>query len=222
MRTIFDVRVHAMRAFTKSIFHKDGCAEHLATRRAFGIGALGMLLACLIATATMAAGADDVGTAQSIIRSQEEAFARDDAAAAYGFAAPGLQHYFQNPDGFMAMVRNGYAPVYRHRSFDFGESEIVDGKIVQDVQIIDADGVAWDALYTLETQPDGSLKISACILKKAVISRLRLLTEPQGKRRRMPRGLICRRVVSPTIVRHIATRPTLDHSDVRGDRQARG
>jgi len=169
MRTIFAVRVRAMRAFTKSIFPKDVCAKRLATRR-LGIGTLGMLLACLIATATMAAGADDVGTAQSIIRSQEQAFARDDAAAAYGFAAPGLQHYFQNPDGFMAMVRNGYAPVYRHRSFDFGESKIVDGKIVQDVQIIDADGVAWDALYTLETQPDGSLKISACILKKAVIS----------------------------------------------------
>jgi hypothetical protein len=161
--------VFAMRAFTKSIFPKDVCAKRLATRR-LGIGTLGLLLACSIATATMAAGADDVGTAQSIIRSQEQAFARDDAAAAYGFAAPELQHYFQNPDGFMAMVRKGYAPVYRHRSFDFGESKIVDGKIVQDVQIIDADGVAWDALYTLETQPDGSLKISACILKKAVIS----------------------------------------------------
>jgi Domain of unknown function (DUF4864) len=52
----------------------------------------------------------------------------------------------------------------------FGEARIVDGKILQEVQIIDADGVAWDALYTLETQADGSLKISACILKKAVIS----------------------------------------------------
>jgi Domain of unknown function (DUF4864) len=70
----------------------------------------------------------------------------------------------------MAMVRKGYAPVYRHRTFDFEDAKIVDGKILQDVQIIDADGVAWDALYTLETQPDGSLKISACILKKAVIS----------------------------------------------------
>jgi hypothetical protein len=41
---------------------------------------------------------------------------------------------------------------------------------MQEVQIVDAGGVAWDALYTLETQPDGSLRISACILKKAVIS----------------------------------------------------
>jgi hypothetical protein len=38
------------------------------------------------------------------------------------------------------------------------------------VQIVDADGVAWDALYTLEKQSDGSLRISARISKKAVIS----------------------------------------------------
>ena len=129
-----------------------------------------LLIACLIATAGFAAGADDVGTAQSIISAQEQAFARDDAATAYGFAAPGIQSFYRSPEGFMFMVRNGYAPVYRHRSFAFGEAKIVDGKIMQDVQIVDADGVAWDALYTLERQADGSLKISACILKKAVIS----------------------------------------------------
>jgi hypothetical protein len=67
-------------------------------------------------------------------------------------------------------VRNSYAPVYRHRSFEFGIAKVVDGKIIQNVDIIDADGVAWDAVYTLEPQPDGSLKISACVLKKAVTS----------------------------------------------------
>jgi hypothetical protein len=70
----------------------------------------------------------------------------------------------------MYMVRNGYAPVYRHRSFEFGEARIADGKIYQDVQIIDEAGEAWDAQYTLEPQEDGSLKISACILKKSVVS----------------------------------------------------
>jgi hypothetical protein len=128
------------------------------------------LIACLIGPVAFAASAEDIDAAQSIISAQEQAFARDDAATAYSFASPTLQSYFRNPDGFMYMVRNGYAPVYRHRSFVFGEARIVDGKILQDVQIVDADRVAWDALYTLETQADGSLKISACILKKAVIS----------------------------------------------------
>lgn len=129
-----------------------------------------LLIACLITSAGFAAGADDVGTAQSIISAQEQAFAHDDAATAYGFAAPGIQSFYRSPDGFMYMVRNSYAPVYRHRSFVFGQARVVDGKILQEVQIVDADGAPWDALYTLETQADGSLKISACILKKAVTS----------------------------------------------------
>ena len=127
-------------------------------------------IAVLIAAGAAARAADDIATAQSVIKAQEEAFGRDDAATAYSFAAPGIQSFYRSPEGFMFMVRNGYAPVYRHRSFAFGEAKIVDGKIMQDVQIVDADGVAWDALYTLERQADGSLKISACILKKAVIS----------------------------------------------------
>jgi hypothetical protein len=144
--------------------------RHVSVRRMFVMRGLICLAACLLGPAAFAASADDIGAAQSIISAQEKAFGRDDAVTAYGFASPALQSYFRNPDGFMYMVRNGYAPVYRHRSFVFGEARIVDGKILQDVQIVDADGVAWDALYTLETQADGSLKISACILKKAVIS----------------------------------------------------
>jgi hypothetical protein len=47
---------------------------------------------------------------------------------------------------------------------------IVDGKIKQQVHIVDADGAAWEALYTLEPQSDGTLKIASCILSKAVVS----------------------------------------------------
>jgi hypothetical protein len=131
---------------------------------------LALLLACLIGTAVCARAGDDVPAAQAIIRAQEEAFSRDDDAAAYAFAAPALHGYFQTPERFMFMVRNGYAPVYRHRSFEFGEAAVVDGKIRQLVHIIDADGAAWEALYTLEQQEDGTYKISACVLTKAVIS----------------------------------------------------
>ena len=144
--------------------------RHVFARRDFLIRVSIFLIACLIGPAAFAAAADDIGAAQSIIRAQEEAFARDDGATAYSFASPTLQSFFRNPDGFMSMVRNGYAPVYRNKSFEFGESRVVDGKIVQDVQIVDADGVAWDARYTLEPQPDGSLRISSCVLVKAVTS----------------------------------------------------
>jgi hypothetical protein len=129
--------------------------------------ALLLLVSLLLALASPASAGDDVATAQSIIRSQAEAFSHDDAAAAYSYAAPAIRGMFPQADIFMSMVRNSYAPVYRHRCFDFGEARIADGQIAQQVHIIDADGGAWEALYTLELQPDGSLKIIGCVLLKA-------------------------------------------------------
>ena len=129
--------------------------------------ALFLLAMLLISLAGPARAADDVAAAQGVIRSQVEAFSRDDAAAAYSHAAPAIQEIFPQADIFMSMVRNSYAPVYRHKSFDFGEARVADGTIVQRVHIVDAEGIAWEALYTLELQPDGSVKITGCVLLKA-------------------------------------------------------
>jgi hypothetical protein len=126
-----------------------------------------LLAVCLIGLASPACAGDDVAAAQSVIRSQAEAFGHDDAAAAYSYAAPAIRGMFPQADIFMSMVRNQYAPVYRHRSFEFGESRVSDGQIAQQVHIIDADGGVWEALYTLELEPDGSLKIIGCVLLKA-------------------------------------------------------
>ena len=131
---------------------------------------LALLVAFLIGSGALARAGDDVAAGRAVIQSQQDAFSHDDGAAAYTFASPALQSFFRTPETFMSMVRNGYAPVYRNKSFEFGESRVIDGKIVQDVQIVDADGVAWDARYTLEPQPDGSLRISSCVLVKAVTS----------------------------------------------------
>jgi hypothetical protein len=128
---------------------------------------IALLFALLIVCASPAVAGDDVATAQSIIRSQVEAFARDDAAAAYSYAAPGIHERFPQADIFLGIVRDSYAPVYRHKSFEFGEARVADGKIALMVHIIDADGVPWEALYTLEQQDDGSLKISGCMLIKS-------------------------------------------------------
>jgi hypothetical protein len=126
-----------------------------------------LLLTLLVAAPASATAADDGSAAQNVIRRQEQALARDDGATAYAEAAPEIHAIFPSPDIFMAMVKQGYAPVYRHKSFEFGETKTDGGKIAQRVHIIDANGEAWDALYTLETQADGSLKITGCSLLKA-------------------------------------------------------
>ena len=125
-----------------------------------------LLAALLIGLASPACAADDVAAAQSVIRSQAEAFSRDDAAAAYSYAAPAIKGIFPRAEIFMSMVQQGYAPVYRHKSFEFGEGRVADGMIAQRVHIIDANGEAWEALYTLEQQADGSYKITGCSLLK--------------------------------------------------------
>jgi hypothetical protein len=125
-----------------------------------------LLVALLIGVSAPARAADDVAAAQKVIRSQVEAFGRDDAATAWSHAAPAIREVFPQ-DIFMAMVRGSYAPVYRHKSFEFGEARVADGRIAQRVRIVDAEGVPWEALYTLEQQPDGSVKISGCTLLKA-------------------------------------------------------
>jgi hypothetical protein len=124
-------------------------------------------LAFLLACATPAiAENDDVATAQRIIRSQLDAFAHDDAGAAYSFASPGIRRLYPQSEAFLGMVQRNFAPVYRHQSFEFGDAQAAAGTVVQRAHIVDSNGEPWEALYTLERQEDGTLKISGCVLIK--------------------------------------------------------
>jgi Domain of unknown function (DUF4864) len=125
------------------------------------------LLVTLLLIFVAPARADDLAAAQSVIRAQEQAFGRDDAAAAYSYAAPEIRERFPDAEIFMSMVREAYTPVYRHKSFEFGEARSEGDWIAQGVHIVDANGEMWEALYTLAREPDGSLKITGCTLLKA-------------------------------------------------------
>ena len=126
-----------------------------------------LLLTLLLMVAAPGRAADDIAAAQNVISAQEQAFDRDDAAAAYSFAAPAIKKIFPSADIFMLMVQNTYAPVYRHRSFEFGEAKVDGDRVAQRVHIADANGEAWEALYTLEREADGSFKITGYTLSKA-------------------------------------------------------
>jgi hypothetical protein len=75
-----------------------------------------LLLTLIFGLTAPASAADEVAAARSVISSQAEAFSRDDAAAAYSYAAPAIREMFPRADIFMFMVQNSYAPVYRHKS----------------------------------------------------------------------------------------------------------
>src|SRR3954464_15147029 len=83
--------------------------------------AFALLVAFLIGFGLPVSAADDVAAAQSVIRAQEQACARADPDAAYSYAAPAIKQIFPQADIFLQMVQQGYPPVYRHKSFEFGE-----------------------------------------------------------------------------------------------------
>ncbi len=66
----------------------------------------------------------------------------------------------------MAMVRQGYQPVYRPRSYTMGEFKDTPEGTSLSVQIQDLEGTDWVAIYTLEQQPNGTWRISGCYLVK--------------------------------------------------------
>jgi hypothetical protein len=102
--------------------------------------------------------------APAIISSQLDAFARDDAKTAFGFAAPPIQQHFSSPEAFLAMVKTIYPPVYRHRSVQFGETARKGDRIEQGVVFVDDDNAVWSAVYTLTLQSDGGWKIEGCVI----------------------------------------------------------
>jgi hypothetical protein len=108
----------------------------------------------------------DQSAIRGIIHDQIEAFKRDDALRAFSFAAPALQRMFGSQEHFMAMVKEGYKPVYRPRSYTFGEFKDTPDGTSLSVQIQDLEGIDWVAIYTLELQSDGTWRISGCFITK--------------------------------------------------------
>jgi hypothetical protein len=121
---------------------------------------------------TGAASAEDLTAASSraIVERQFDAFQRDDGQAAYALAAPTIKDMFSDADHFMEMVRDHYAPVYRHRSADFGAFKESGDEASLEATLVDNDNVVWTALYSFRRAPNGDWLISGCILAKAEAS----------------------------------------------------
>jgi hypothetical protein len=112
---------------------------------------------------------DDLSPAEQeairqVIRSQIEAFQRDDAAAAFALASPGIQRNFGTAENFLWMVRTSYQAVYRPRRYRFLKLALVDEVWVQKVIVIGPDGLAVMALYPMVKLHDGAWRTDGCAL----------------------------------------------------------
>jgi Domain of unknown function (DUF4864) len=104
----------------------------------------------------------DATDIRAVVQAQLDALAVDDADRAFSFAAPGIRKMMGNAQNFLAMVRNGYPVVHRPASVAFMKAELRGAEVIQAVQMTDAKGVAWLAVYNLQRQPDKSWRISGC------------------------------------------------------------
>jgi hypothetical protein len=126
----------------------------------FGLGSVG------VSPAAFAAGisAADAKRMREVIEAQLAAFAADDAARAFSYAAPKLRELIGTPERFIAMVQASYPIVYRPASVAFLPPERVHGETVQGVQMTDHSGRLFVALYHMQRQRDRSWRISGCEL----------------------------------------------------------
>jgi hypothetical protein len=109
-------------------------------------------------------GASDREAIQQVVRQQLDAFQRDDEAEAFSYAAPSIQAQFKTPAEFMRMVRSGYEAVYRPRSTRFLEAFVLNGQVMQPLEVVAPDTSVLVAFYLMERQADGTWRISGCVL----------------------------------------------------------
>ncbi len=126
-----------------------------------------IVVAAVLWVAPASAEESTAARSRAIVERQFEAFARDDAEAAYALADPTIKDMFVDADHFLAMVRESYPPVYRHRSVEFGDfAELGDEASLKAI-LVDNDNVVWTALYSLRREANGDWLISGCVLERS-------------------------------------------------------
>ena len=126
------------------------------------------VLAAAIAVAPLSAlaGEAEVSSAQATIDGQLKAFLADEEDRAYSFAAPNIKRLFPTREAFMGMVKSGYPMVHKPQSYAFGKvEELSPTSVIQQVLIVGPDGKNYEAVYTLELQPDGTHLITGVSLR---------------------------------------------------------
>ncbi len=136
-------------------------------RMAWPLARAGSALALLVFQALLPAHAApftaaDEKSVRTVIEGQLAAFANDDATKAFSYAAPNVREAVGSAAGFLAMVRRDYPVVYRPASVAFLKPEGAGDEVMQRVQMLDANGNSWLALYSLVRQKDKSWRITGC------------------------------------------------------------
>ena len=126
-----------------------------------------LILLLLLGSVIGKADQNDRATAmRSVIQTQLDAFARNDAVKAYAQASPRIQSTFPNTEIFMAMVRQGYSALISPAFVSFLGVVDDSNRPVVRVLVEGRDGRRWMAFYTMVQLADASWRIGGCFLTK--------------------------------------------------------
>lgn len=128
---------------------------------------IALSLAAVVACTAQARDDADAREIQRVITAQIDAFARGDADAAFGFAAPPIRARFGTAARFLSAVRLAYPVLVRPRSVAFSGLRQANDRGVQKVEVVGSDGQGALASYDMEHEPDGRWLIAGCSLGRS-------------------------------------------------------
>ena len=104
----------------------------------------------------------DAKTVRQVVEAQLAALAADDAVKAFSYAAPNVREAVGSAEGFLAMVQRGYPVVVRPATVAFLKANGKNDDVIQRVQMVDAEGESWLAIYSLQRQKNRTWRITGC------------------------------------------------------------
>jgi hypothetical protein len=122
-----------------------------------------LALCAQVAAATAEEDARDI---RAVITAQLQAFADDDADAAFDTATPGVREAMGHAGYFIALVRGHYPMVYRQMAISFLDVEFKASEAWQMMRMVDQHGQSWVVLFAMERQPDGKWRIGGCAVNE--------------------------------------------------------
>ena len=126
-----------------------------------GLAAAAIFAAAPASADPASANDDAVTAARAVIERQIDAFLDNDMAEAYSYTSAAIKAAFPQQEQFADMIRRGYQPVYQPGNYAFGRGqELAGGTVIQELLIQGLDGDDWTALYLIERQDNGTMKIS--------------------------------------------------------------
>jgi hypothetical protein len=112
-------------------------------------------------------GDNDRLAIKDAVRDQLRALATLKAGDAFAQLAPSTQKYFGEPDTFLLQIAENVAPILSTKKFAFIGVGRDETSVFQEVLITDEAGLKWMANFQVQRQPDGSWRVSGCVVDVA-------------------------------------------------------